>query len=151
MSNNIKIDLENKIMSQVMSGEVKMKPRIYFIIGSIVSFIGLVGLMIGAVFFTNLTLFLLRKQGPGTGRLIQMFDAFPLWVPFIALILVILGILLLKKYDFSYKKNFPVLILTVILAVVLSAKIIDTIGLNETWSRSGPMRRLYFKQEFKNH
>ncbi|KKS31136.1 hypothetical protein A2380_01485 [candidate division WWE3 bacterium RIFOXYB1_FULL_43_24] len=143
MSNKNEINLENKIMGRVISGEVKMKPRLYFILGSIMSFVGLVGLITGSVFFTNLTLFLIRKQGPGTGRLLLMLDSFPLWVPFLAVLLVILGSMVLKKYDFSYKRNFPVLVLTLLIAVLLSAKIIDSLGLNEIWSRRGPMKRFY--------
>ncbi len=145
MSNEL--NLENKIMDKVISGEVKMKPRLYFILGSALSFAGIVGLMVGAVFFTNLTLFLVRKQGPGTGRLIQMFEAFPLWVPLMALFFVILGFFLLKRYDFSYKKNFKVIAVTLLVAVLLSAKIIDSLGLNEIWSKRGPMRRFYSKDQ----
>lgn len=147
MSNKNEINLESKIMDRVISGEVKMKPRLCFILGSVLSFVGLVGLIIGAVFFTNLTLFLIRKQGPGTGRLIQMFDSFPLWIPFLALLLIILGVLMLKKYDFSYKRNPLVLVLTLLVAVLLSAKIIDSLGLNEIWSRRGPMRRFYMRDQ----
>ncbi len=140
------INLENKIMDKVLSGEVKMKPRIYFILGSILSFVGLVGLIIGSVFFTNLTLFLIRKQGPGTGRLIQMFESFPLWIPFLALAFLILGIVLLKKFDFSYKSNPLVIVLTLFIAVLLSATIIDSLGLNEIWSKRGPMRGFYMRE-----
>ena len=147
MSNKNEINLENKIMGRVISGEVKMKPRLYFILGSIMSFVGLVGLITGSVFFTNLTLFLIRKQGPGTGRLIQMFESFPMWIPFLALAFLILGIVMLKKFDFSYKRNPLVLVLTLLVAVLLSAKIIDSLGLNEIWSRRGPMRRFYMRDQ----
>lgn len=147
MSDKNVINLENKIMDKVISGELKMKPRLYFIFGSVLSFTGLVGLIIGAVFLTNLTLFLIRKQGPGTGRLIQMFESFPLWVPILALLFVILGIWMLKKYDFSYKRNFLVSVLILVIAIILSAQIIDSLGLNEIWSKRGPMRRLYSEDQ----
>jgi len=143
MSNKNIENLENRIMAKVISGEVKMKPKLYFLVGSTLSFVGLIGLLIGAVFFTNLTFFLLRKQGPGTWRLVQMLESFPLWIPLLALLLVILGIWMLKKYDFSYKRNILVLALTLIIAVILSAQIIDALGLNESWSKRGPMRRFY--------
>lgn len=147
MSYKNEINLENKIMNKVLSGEVKMKPRLYFIMGSVLSFVGLVGLIIGSVFFTNLTLFLIRKQGPGTGRLIQMFESFPLWVPFLALVFLILGIVILKKFDFSYKRNPLIIVITLFIAVLLSAMIIDSMGLNEIWSKKGPMRRLYMEKQ----
>jgi len=143
MSNKREINIENKIMEQVLSGKVRMKPRWYFILGSVLSFAGLTGMIIGAVFLTNLTLFLIRKQGPGTGRINMMLESFPLWVPLLALAFVILGILVLKRYDFSYKKNFPFVAGTLVAAIILSALIINLSGLNDIWSKRGPIRRFY--------
>ena len=143
MPNKSEINIENKIMEQVLSGKVKMKPRWYFILGSVLSFVGLTGMIVGAVFLTNLTLFLIRKQGPGTGRINMMLESFPLWVPLLAVAFVILGILVLKRYDFSYKKNFPLVAGTLVAAIILSALIINLSGLNDIWSKRGPMRRLY--------
>ncbi len=143
MPDKNEINLEDKIMSKVMSGEIKMKPKLYFILGSALSFIGMLGLMISAVFLTNLTLFMLRKRGPGIMRLAQMFDSFPMWIPFLALLLVILGALFLRRYEFSYKRNFRLVVLTLVLSVLLSAAIIDLLGLNEIWFKRGPMRGFY--------
>jgi len=140
-----KRNIENKIMDKVLSGEVKMKPKWYFVLGSIISFAGLVGMIIGAVFLTNLTFFFIRKQGPGTGRINMMLESFPLWIPLLAIALVILGIWMIKKYDFSYKKNFIVVAITVVTAIILSALIIDLLGLNEIWAKRGPMRRFYME------
>lgn len=147
MSSKNKINIENKIMEKVLSGEVKMKPRWYFILGSILSFTGLVGLIIGSVFLTNLTLFLIRKQGPGTGRINMMLDSFPVWIPLLAILFIVLGIWMLKRYDFSYKKNFPKLIITLVIAIILSALTINLLGLNEIWSKRGPMRRFYNRDD----
>ncbi len=132
-------------MGKVLSGEVKMKPRWYFLLGSTLSFIGMVGLIIGAVFLTNLTMFLLRKHGTGTGRLIQMYDSFPMWIPLLAVVSILIGIWVLKKYDFSYKQNFLTLAVALVIAIVVSAKIIDASGLNDIWAKRGPMKRFYSK------
>lgn len=143
-----KRNIENKIMDKVLSGEVKMKPKWYFILGSITSFVGLVGMIIGAIFLTNLTFFFIKKQGPGTARINMMLESFPLWVPILAVAFIILGIWMLKKYDFSYKKNFIVVAVTVVTAIILSALIIDLLGLNEIWAKRGPMRRLYMEDSY---
>ncbi len=135
--------IENIIMDKIMSDKVKMKPKWYFILGSVISYIGIVGSIIGATFFTNLTMFLIKKRGPGTGRIDMMIESFPLWIPLLATALIILGIWMLKKYDFSYKKNFLVIIIVLLTAVFISAQIIDLLGLNDIWSKRGPMRTLY--------
>lgn len=131
-------------MAKVKSNEISMKPKWYFIVGSLLTITGLAGLSIGAIFLTNLTLFLLKKHGPmGQWRLQLLIESFPLWVPLLASLGVILGIWMLRKYDFSYKKNFWLIILGFILSVFIAAFTIDQLGLNDIWSRQGPMRRLY--------
>jgi hypothetical protein len=145
------VDLEKTIMAKVKSNEISMKPRWYFVVGSLLTVVGLVGFSIGAVFLTNLTLFLLKRHGPmGQWRLQQLLTSFPLWIPILALIGIVLGIWMLQKYDFSYKKNFWLIILGFIISVVFTAFVIDQLGLNDIWSRQGPMRRFYQQVEGQN-
>ena len=125
-----------------------MKPRWYFAAGSLLLLAGLVGLSLLAIFLTNLTFWLLRSHGPmGQWRLELMLDSFPWWVPLLAVGGIVLGIRLLKQYDFSYRKNFIFIILGFILAVILTAYIVDGLGFNEDWSKRGPMRRFYQQME----
>jgi len=145
------VDFEKTIMAKVKSNEISMKPRWYFVLGSLLMMVGLVGFSIGAVFLTNLTLFLLRGHGPmGQWRFQQLLTSFPLWVPILAVVGMVFGVVMLKKYDFSYKKNFWLIILGFILSVVLAAFVIDKLGLNDVWSRQGPMRRFYQQIEGQN-
>lgn len=135
-------------MAKVKSNEISMKPRWYFVLGSILVMTGLVGFSIGAIFLTNLTLFLLRQHGPmGQWRLQLMLGSFPLWVPILAVVGVVLGIVMLRKYDFSYKKNFWLIIAGFIVSIILAAFVLDYLGLSDIWSRQGPMRRLYQQTE----
>ncbi len=131
-------------MEKVKSNEISMKPKWYFVVGSILTVTGLVGFSIGAVFLTNLTLFLLRRHGPmGQWRLEQLLTSMPLWIPILAVVCIVIGIWMLRKYDFSYKENFKLIIFGFILSIVLAAFVIDQLGLNDIWSRQGPMRRFY--------
>jgi len=143
MSNTNEVSMENSIMAKVTSGEIRMKPRWFFIAGSIASFIGLVGLILGSVFLINFTLFLLLKRGPGTGRIFLLLESFPIWIPILAVILVFLGTSLLKRYEFSYKRNIFMIVLTFVAAIVLSAIIIYSLGLDDVWFKRGPLRKLY--------
>lgn len=138
MSNQTEVKIKDVVMNKVLSGKVKMKPRWYFVAGSVLSFAGLVGLIVGAVFLTNLTIFLVRKQGPGTGKILSMLESFPLWIPFLALVFVVVGIVLLKKYDFSYKNNFGLIVAVLIIAIILSTKLIDYLGFDKIWEKRGP-------------
>lgn len=138
-------------MAKVMSSEISMKPRWYFFVGSALMMLGVVGLSIGAVFLANLTLFLLRSHGPmGQWRLQTMLTSFPWWVPILAVIGMILGIRIFRKYDFSYKKNFPLIIIGFIVSILMAAAILDISGLSDIWFTRGPMRQFYQRLEGQN-
>ena len=77
-----KSKLEEKVMSQVKTGKISMKPKWYFAVGSLLLFSGVVSLSVGAIFLINLTIFTLRKRGPITcWRLQTMIENFPWWAP----------------------------------------------------------------------
>lgn len=138
------LNLEQMIMNRIKSGQINMKPRWYFITGSLLLFAGLVGSAIGAIFLLNLSLFLARQHGPmGEVKLQLMLSSFPWQIPVLAIVSVIAGIYFLKKYDFSYKKNFILVVVSFIITIFLAAIIIDLSGINDNWFRQGPMRRLY--------
>ncbi|NMA29476.1 MAG: hypothetical protein GX943_00205 [Candidatus Pacebacteria bacterium] len=139
-----KLDLSQEIMSKVKAGEINMKPRWYFVLGSSLLIFALVILIVMAVFFFNLTAFILRRQGPmRLWRIEMLLSQLPLWVPVLAVLALWGGVKLLKKYDFSYKKNFLLIIVGLVLAIILAAFAIDSLGFNEFWARKEPMRRFY--------
>lgn len=144
MSKTKKVDLNQEIMTKVKAGKISMKPRWYFVLGSSLLFFALVILIVMAVFSFNLTLFILRRQGPmHLWRLEMLVSNLPLWIPILAISALWGGIKLLKKYDFSYKKNFLLIIAGFVLAIILAAGVIDGLGFNEFWSKKEPMRRFY--------
>ncbi len=142
-----KISLEDEVMGKIRSGEVKMKPRWYFVLGSFMSILGLVGLSIGAAFLFNIIFFLIRKRGPGVIRLEMMFSTFPWWIIVLAFVSVVVGVLFLRQYDFSYKKNFWFVVFAFVSSILLAAWAIDYFGINDSWSKSGPMKRFYQQME----
>jgi hypothetical protein len=136
-----KIDIAEKVMKEIREDRVKMRPRAYFIVGSILSFLGLVGVTVSSVFLVGLTRFALRAHGPmWSFRLDRIISEFPWWIPVLAVIGLVAGIWMLRKYDFSYKKNVWMIILGFILAVFLAGWFVDFLGLNDVWVRRGPIR-----------
>jgi uncharacterized membrane protein YozB (DUF420 family) len=152
MSKEKDLTIESQVMGKVLSGKVKMKPRWYFVLGSLLSVTGLAGLITGATFLVNIMLFMLRIHGRGGQfRLQYMLDSFPLWIPILAVGLLILGIIVLKKYDFTYKNNFKLIVFGLIASVFLSAYLLDLSGLNDLWSTRGPIKGLYQQGRGKNY
>lgn len=147
MSKKNKLNIEKEIVSQIKTGEIIMKPRWHFIAGSVMLISGLAGLSMGIIFLVNLSVFLIRRTGPlATWRLQSVISTFPWWIPIFALAGVILATRLLKKYDFSYKKDFPLLILAFVVSILFAGFLLDKLGLNEHLSR-GRMRKFYQEYE----
>jgi hypothetical protein len=151
MSKKKQISIEDDVMNRINSGEVKMKPRWYFIAGSILMFGSVVALALVSIYLINLALFALKPHyGPGAGfRLEAMIAGFPWWAPLLAISGIFLAVWLLKKYDFSYRKNFLLIILSFVLAVIMGAFLMDALGFNDYFSKRGPMKGFYRQVENK--
>lgn len=146
-----KINLEKTVMTQITTGTINMKPRWFFILGSISVMLGLIAASISAIFLMNLMFFLLRQHGPmGEWRLQLMLENFPWWILLLALGGIMSGISLLRKYDFSYKKNFSLIAGVFVITIILAAFLINLTGLNDLWSRHEPMRKFYQKYHPNN-
>lgn len=146
-----KINLEKEVMTKITIGAINMKPRWFFMLGSVSMVLGLVSASIGAIFLMNLIFFSLRQHGPmGEWRLQLMMKSFPWWILLLAIGGVVSGIYLLKKYDFSYKKNFSLIASVFVITIILAAFLIDLTGINDLWFKQGPMRRFYQKYQLNN-
>lgn len=137
-------NLSESVMLQIDRDHIAMKPRWYFIFGSISLAMGIIGSAILSTFLVSFVSFSLKTHGPmGEIRYQQLASNFPWWAPIIAIVGLIVGIMLLKKYDFSYRKNFPLMIIVFIVVVLFSGWLIDYFEMNTIWSRQGPLRGLY--------
>jgi hypothetical protein len=130
-----------EIMKKIDMGEIKMKPKWYFILGSIFTFIGLISVVIVSTFSVGLIRFSLRSHGPlAQYRFDQMMSNFPFWTLIIAVLGLVIGIWLIRQYNFSYKIKPWLVITSFILAIIIGGYIIDITGINDVISRQGPMR-----------
>jgi uncharacterized membrane protein YjjP (DUF1212 family) len=134
-------NMTDNIMSQIKQGKIKMRPRIYYILGSILTFIGLASSVFSSIFLFGLLRFSLRTHmGRGVQlKLETMLSNFPWWIIVLAIISLIIGICLIKKYNFSYKIKPIILILGFILALVVGGWIFDMSGINDSITKKGHM------------
>ena len=138
-----------KIMNKIKLEKIKMRPRWYFVVGSVLLIVGLVVLSIGIMFLINLVFFALRAQGPMVDRrAAMMLFYFPWWRLGLSMLGMLAGIKLLKKYDFSYKKNFNLVVAIFVLTMLTAGLLFDRMGLNERLMRRRPMmQKFYFKNK----
>ena len=141
MSKELKNITEN-VMNQIHQGKIKMRPKLYFIIGSILTFLGSISAFVVSIFLVGLIRFSLRTHwGRGAQyKLDQILSDFPWWIIIFAIVSLVIGIWLIRKYDFSYKIKPWIIILGFILSIVVAGWTIDMIGLNDTLSHRGPMK-----------
>lgn len=140
-------------MKQIKENKISMRPRSYFIFGSLITFTGLVACIVSSIFLVSIISFLLRKHGPmGDFRLSLMINSFPWWIPILAIVCLIFGIFFLLKYNFSYKTNYLFIIIGFIIAIIIAGWIIDKTGLDNLWLNQGPMKGMMrgYYQNFKN-
>ncbi len=153
-----KIDITKSVMSKIKTERIKMKPKWYFLLGSLFIVLAFVCLIIISIFLISLITFSLKSHGPmGAIRYQQIISNFPWWAPIIVIVGLVAGIVLLKKYDFSYRKNFLFIAVIFISAILLAGILIDILGFDNLWIKRGPMRKFYqqyngdYKQEWNNN
>jgi len=137
MNNN---DLSQQVMHEIKRREIKMRPRLYFALGSVLLGLGLAGAILTAIFFLNLFVFRLRILGPLN---CLRPTTFPWTVLLVSAIAVAAGLTLLKRYEFSYKKNFLVLAIVLVVVVGVLGFLLDQVGFNERMERHRHLRPFY--------
>ncbi|MEI6479599.1 MAG: hypothetical protein WCO21_02085 [bacterium] len=144
MSNQKQIETQDNISSLIKSGKIKMKPRWYFLLGSIAMFSGLFGIATLSIFLTSLITFSLRTHGPmGEIRYEQLLSSFPWWAIPVVILGIGVGIWILREYDFSYKHNFLYIVIGAVAAILFIGWSINYFGFDSGWMGRGGMRGLY--------
>jgi len=139
-------NISDSIMGKIRHGKLKMRPKLYFIIGSVLVFISLILSALSSVFLFGLIRFSLRSHGPmGQYRFEQLLASFPWWAVVLAFLGLVVGLWLIRKYDFSYKINFKIVIIGFVAAIIIAGYLVDVGGLNDVFSRQGCMNRIYGK------
>jgi len=144
-------NITEEVMDQINEGKIKMHSKMYFIVGTFLTLFGLIVSVITSVFIISLMRFSFRSVGPMGGYRIQhMITSFPWWLSVLAIFGLVVGILLIRRYNFSYKIDFKIVVALFILTIIISGLVIDMIGVNDRLYRKGPMKGM-MKAHFQDH
>lgn len=128
--------LHDEVMKHIYKDHIKMKPKLYFIAGSILLGVGMAGAVITSIFFTHLTLYRLR------------YDATFPWVPFLIAIGGLLGgSYLLREYEVAYKHRLTRLLLAFAALLLTLGYLLDRSGAERHIVRLRPLYGLYQPHE----
>ena len=144
-----KTKIVEKIKEKIKKDEIKMKPKYYFLLGSLSITLGVILSFLFSAFFINLISHRIRIQKltqylpmGGQGRM-MFLRHFPWHFMIVSLALLALGAWLLKKYDISYKKSFLIILVGIIVATICSGLVVDKIGINKHFEKRPGFKRLY--------
>jgi hypothetical protein len=150
------INVKNEITSKIKSGQIKMKPRWYFVLGSVLLFQGTFAVILMGVFVFNLCFYHLRNYGPfgylflGKAGITPFMATFPWKLLLIALVSLVTGYKLLKKYEFSYSRHSVHIFLLLMVAILLSGLVADLAGFNERFRQNRFLHPIY-SERFLSH
>lgn len=137
-------NLTDKVIDQIKQEHLVIRPRWHFILGATISAIGLV--ITSALIMLSLHLLRFRLTHPGIGasrKLDFILTNLPWYVPVLAVTGIIGGYYLLKRYDFSYRKNFVYILLAILMGLVLGTYSLRALRLDDFLTRRGYFRELY--------
>jgi len=148
--------VKKEITSKIKSGELKMKPKWYFVMGTALLFQGTLGAVLLGIFVANLCFYNLRNFGP-FGYLIlgrEGFNPFLATFPWRLLLIVgislIIGFKLLRKYEFSYSRHSVYLFLMLMAAILIAGLLTDLAGFNERFRQNRFFNPIY-SERFLGH
>lgn len=144
-------NLKKNILLKINEDKVNMHSRWFYVFGSVLTAIGI--FIASALTLLSIHLLRFRLTHPGIGaarKLDFILNNLPWYLPAIAVIGIIGGYFLLKKYDFSYRKNFSLILIIIILGIIASSYVLDKLGLDNFFARRGYFRQIYMQQQIQN-
>jgi hypothetical protein len=145
--NNEKL-ISQRVISKIEKGELKMKPKAYFVAKTIL-IVGLLTLVfLLALYFGSLIIFVLRIndvslfQGMGFQVIRNVLLSFPWYLVFLTLTLVVLIELIAKRFHFIYRKPLIVSLFVILALVLLSSFLIERSSLHHSFFRLAEQERL---------
>ncbi|PIR05741.1 hypothetical protein COV56_01225 [Candidatus Kuenenbacteria bacterium CG11_big_fil_rev_8_21_14_0_20_37_9] len=135
-NNNFK-ELEDKVMSEIKSGRVKLHPKYVFLVKKLGLNSGIILTVILAILFFSLAIFYMRTADSleylsfGKAGILAFLESFP-YLLVVSLILFLFATgYLITKTEWSYKKPFKYFALVILVFVLVMGSIAAYSGLSE--------------------
>lgn len=144
-------NIAENIKTKIEKGELKMKPKAYFVIGNVLAILGVTVFAIISTFSVNMIVHFTRVGRlaekidplPFSLKLRAFFIVFPWEFLLISIGFILLGVWLIRKFENGYKTSITVLFTLFAVIVLLTAIIIDVSGFNERAKKFHMMRKIY--------
>ncbi|MDP3964262.1 MAG: hypothetical protein Q8Q20_01200 [bacterium] len=153
MENNT--SLADKISQEINSKKISMRPRAYFVAGSVALGVGLAAAAAVTAFFIGVVVFHFRVHTPLTfldaGQ--RGFGAFIQQIPWLSLVVAVVGIsgglYLMRRFHVAYHYAFWGIAVGFITTVAVSGIIIDATGVPGKAREASPLKS-FFQQKYSD-
>lgn len=135
---NIQNNLKKDILSKINSGDIKMKPKIYFTAKTILVLLAVTVTIVVLFFLISFMVFSIRDSsrlfllGFGDAGIWTFLITFPWLLLVIEIILLVVVDILLKYFKFAYKTPFIYLVTGTTIVVVFISFFVSSIPIHET-------------------
>jgi len=153
-SDSQKSSISDKVLKQIEKDQVKMRPKIYFILKALLIMSGIFIIALFALYLVSFIVFALRASGAWylSGFGFQGIRASIVLIPwlliFVALLLIVTLEALVKRFSFSYRQPILYSVLGIIIFVFLGSFAICKTGLHPNLFQKAREGRLPVAEEF---
>ena len=125
-----KKSISDAVLNKIKSGQVKMRPKMYFILRAILVMLAVIGVALFTLFLISFINFNLRASGVlflpdfGFRGIGLFFKSLPWLLILVALLLIIVLEVLVKRFSFTYRRPILYSVLAIIIIVFLGSFII---------------------------
>jgi hypothetical protein len=136
--------IEENVMSRIKTGKVKMHPKIYYSLVSLLSVMAIILMGVVSAYAMSVVTFWLRiqaAQGPAYGakrNLANLVDVFPWWALLLGAVSLIAIVYLIRKFRGLYKIKLTYLILIVVMISAIIGFALSYSSLPSTFNRRAP-------------
>ncbi len=140
--------ITERVVSKIERGELKMKPRAYFVAKSFLVIGLLILIFLLLLYFGSLIVFVLRVNnillfhGMGFYAIRNILLSFPWYLFFLIFTLIILIEIISKRFRFVYRKPFIISLFAILFIVIISSFLIERSSLHYSFYRLAEQERL---------
>lgn len=151
------LSLSNRVMKEIHERRITMRSRWYFIAGTIAFGTGLAAAALTAIAFFSILFFRIHAYGHfgylwfGRLGLRALWGSFPWTTLIIAICGLSVGILLLRRLDAAYRRNYRAIAAGVTLATITAGILLGIFGLQHVSQFSCLDRYLHRRQAIGSH
>ncbi len=140
--------ITEKVVSRIERGELKMKPKTYFIAKSLLTIGLLILFFLFLLYLGSLIIFILRVNdiflfhGIGFHAVRNILLSFPWYLVLLIFVLVLLVDVISRKFQFVYRKSFIFSLFLILSIVIISSFLIEKSSLHYSFFKLAQQERL---------